>query len=123
MTSETVILRKLRAICGALEGVSEKTSFGAHPTFQVKKKTFAVYENQPAIHGTRIVSIKTTLPKQAALVKRGGFSPCLWGARHGWTYVDMDRTIDWSEIETLVRESHGLVSRPPKKPRKKSKPG
>ncbi len=87
MQTEKVILEKLRAICSALAESSEKVTFGRHPTFRVRNRTFAVYENQPAVHGSRIISIKTTLEHQSALVARGGFKRCMFGGRHGWTYI------------------------------------
>ena len=36
-------LDKVRAICAALDASIETTSFG-HPTWKVRKKTFAVFE-------------------------------------------------------------------------------
>jgi predicted DNA-binding protein (MmcQ/YjbR family) len=110
MISEARILKQLRTICAALPNTTETTSFGQHATFKAKKRTFAVYENQPAVHGTRIISVKTTRDKQAKLAAREGFSLCKFGARHGWIYIHVDGEIDWTEVRALVADSHALVT-------------
>jgi predicted DNA-binding protein (MmcQ/YjbR family) len=106
------VLTRLRKICLALPEAYETTSFG-HPTFRAGrtgKKTFAVFENY---RGEDSICVKATLEDQALLV----LDPCFFVApyigKHGWTSMRTaikGVTIDWSEVEDLVRESYRLVA-------------
>jgi len=48
MNNEQKILQRLRKICRTLPEATETTTFG-HPTFQVRKKTFAVLEEYKGV--------------------------------------------------------------------------
>jgi predicted DNA-binding protein (MmcQ/YjbR family) len=126
------VLTRLRKICLALPEAYETTSFG-HPTFRAGrsgKKTFAVFENY---RGEDTICVKATLEDQALLVLDPQFFVAPYIGKHGWTSMRTSMkgvSIDWSEVEDLVRESYRRVapkamlakldeSRPrPKRPRK-----
>jgi predicted DNA-binding protein (MmcQ/YjbR family) len=126
------VLTRLRRTCLALPEAYETTSFG-HPTFRAGrtgKKTFAVFENY---RGEDTICVKATPEDQALLILDPRFFVAPYIGKHGWTSMRTaikGVSIDWSEVEDLVRESYRRVATksmlakleesrpPPKKPRK-----
>jgi predicted DNA-binding protein (MmcQ/YjbR family) len=106
------VLTRLRRTCLALPEAYETTSFG-HPTFRAGrtgKKTFAVFENY---RGEDSICVKATLEDQALLVLDPRFFVAPYIGKHGWTSMRTaikGVSIDWSEVEDLVRESYRLVA-------------
>lgn len=103
------VLTRLRKTCLALPEAYETTSFG-HPTFRcgpAGKKTFAVFENY---RGEDTICVKATLEDQALLVLDPRFFVAPYIGKHGWTSMRTAGTIDWREVEDLVRESYRLVA-------------
>lgn len=103
------VLTRLRKICLALPESYETTSFG-HPTFRAGstgKKTFAVFENY---RGEDTICVKATLEDQALLVLDPRFFVAPYVGKHGWTSMRTAGSIDWSEVEDLLRESYRLVA-------------
>jgi len=106
------VLTLLRKSCLTLPEAYETTSFG-HPTFRVGrsgKKTFAVFENY---RGEDTICVKATLEDQALLVLDPRFFVAPYVGKHGWTSMRTAMkgvSIDWSEVEDLVRESYRLVA-------------
>lgn len=103
------VLTRLRKICLALPEAYETTSFG-HPTFRAGrsgKKTFAVFENY---RGEDTICVKATLEDQALLVLDPHFFVAPYVGKHGWTSMRTGGSIDWSEVEDLVRESYRRVA-------------
>jgi predicted DNA-binding protein (MmcQ/YjbR family) len=109
MVSEVAALKRLRSICRHLPEVIETTTFG-HPTFQAgKKKTFVVLDDHECEDALCIV-FKLPLGDQAKLLKNRRFFPSKFGAKHGWTSMKVDATIDWNQVEALVTESYRLFA-------------
>ncbi len=106
------VLTRLRKISLALPEAFETTSFG-HPTFRAgrsAKKTFAVFENY---RGEDTICVKATLEDQALLVLDPHFFVAPYIGKHGWTSMRTavkGVSIDWTEVEDLVRESYRLVA-------------
>jgi hypothetical protein len=101
-------LDKLAKICMALPG-SAKEEMHGQVAFRVGKKTFAYYLNDH--HGDGIVSIccKVLTGDNERLIDanpRKFYLPAYIGPR-GWVALRMDRaTVDWSEVQELVRGSY-----------------
>jgi len=109
MVAVEPVLKRLRTICKRLPEVIETTTFG-HPTFQAgKKKTFVVLDDHER-DGELCIVFKASLADQKKLLKSPGFFPCKFGARHGWTSLVVDRSIDWKEVESLVVASYRLFA-------------
>ena len=108
-------LEKLAKFCMALPGVSKEAMHG-HVAFKVGKKTFAYYLNDH--HGDGIVSVccRVLAGDNERLIDgnpRKFYMPAYIGPR-GWVALRMDRaTVDWSEVQELLRGSYEQVA--PKK--------
>jgi len=108
-------LEKLTKICMALPGASKEAMHG-HVAFKVGKKTFAYYLNDH--HGDGIVSVccKVLSGDNDRLIDgnpRKFYMPAYIGPR-GWVALRMDRaTVDWSEVQELLRGSYEQMA--PKK--------
>ena len=124
------VLTRLRKTCLALPETYETTTFG-HPTFRAGsgKKTFAVFENY---RGEDTICVKATHEDQALLVLDPRFFVAPYVGKHGWTSMRTAGSVDWGEVEELVRESYRLVAtssllakleekRPSPKPSRKKK--
>jgi predicted DNA-binding protein (MmcQ/YjbR family) len=107
-------LARLRAICRALPGTSEKVSHG-EPTFWVGGKMFASLDNHH--HGAPHVAVWLAMPlgAQEALVyadPKRYFVPPYVGKR-GWVGMRLDGRPSWKKVEQVVRESHASISPSP----------
>jgi hypothetical protein len=108
-------LEKLTKICMALPGASKEAMHG-HVAFKVGKKTFAYYLNDH--HGDGIVSVccKVLSGDNDRLIDgnpRKFYMPAYIGPR-GWVALRVDRaTVDWSEVQELLRGSYEQMA--PKK--------
>ena len=103
---------RLAKICLALPSTMRE-AMHAHAAFKVGKKTFAYYMNDH--HGDGIVSVccKVLPGDNARLIEsnpRKIYMPAYIGPR-GWVALRLDRaTVDWSEVEGLVRGSYELMA-------------
>ena len=101
-------LQKLAKICVAFPGAAKEEMHG-HMAFKVGKKTFAYYLNDH--HGDGIVSVccKVLAGDNERLIEanpRKFYMPAYIGAR-GWVALRLDRaSVDWSEVQELVRGSY-----------------
>ena len=101
-------LNKLANICMGMPGASKEQMHG-HVVFRVGKKTFAYYLNDH--HGDGIVSVccKVLAGDNERLIEaspRKFYMPAYIGSR-GWVALRLDRaTVDWSEVQELVRGSY-----------------
>lgn len=108
-------LERLTRICMALPGAAKEKMHG-HVAFRVGKKTFAYYLNDH--HGDGIVSVccKVLAGDNERLIEaspRKFYMPAYIGSR-GWVALRLDRTtVDWSEVQELVRGSYEQMA--PKK--------
>jgi predicted DNA-binding protein (MmcQ/YjbR family) len=102
---------RLRKICLALPGATEKEAWG-DPTFRVRNKIFAMEKR-----GDGRVSIWCKAPpgSQATLVGADPetfFVPPYVGSK-GWIGMRLDSGPDWDEVAAVVRRSYLLTA--PKK--------
>ena len=103
-------LARLREICLALPGTSEKVSHG-EPTFWVGPRMFATFDNHH--HGAPHVGVWLAMPlgAQEALVYQDPkrfFVPPYVGVR-GWVGVRLDNRPSWKKVEKVVREAHNFI--------------
>ena len=56
------------------------------------------------------ISLKSDLPNQALLVRRGPYYRTPYIGQHGWISVDRPLEQDWAEIQTLIRDGWLLVA-------------
>ena len=106
-------LRRVRRICSAMPGASEKLSHG-EPTFFVAKKVFAMFDNNHHNDGHIAVWIPAPPGLQAMLINSSPdtyFRPPYVGIR-GWVGIELDRIGD-EDLASHIREAWGLVA--PKK--------
>jgi len=112
-------LARLRDICLALPGTSEKVSHG-EPTFWVSGRMFATFDNHH--HGAAHVSVWLAMPLgiQALLVREDPerfFVPPYVGVR-GWVGVRLDGRPSWQKVEQVVREAHAFIENKNPRPRR-----
>jgi predicted DNA-binding protein (MmcQ/YjbR family) len=108
-------LARLRALCLALPGATEKEAWG-DPTWRVRDKIFAMQKGNYE-GGRPSVWFKVADGGQAILVESDGesfFVPPYVGHK-GWVGAYLDRKLDWKLLAALITESHGLIG--PKKKR------
>jgi predicted DNA-binding protein (MmcQ/YjbR family) len=105
--SDIGIANKLRKICLALEDVVEAETFG-HPTFRVGGKTFCVLDEHK---GESAIAVKVGLPVQGVFLKDPRFYKTPYTGQHGWVSLKTKTTLNWREIEELVRGSYKLMAR------------
>jgi predicted DNA-binding protein (MmcQ/YjbR family) len=107
---DVAALARLREICLALPGTSEKVSHG-EPTFWASGRMFATFDNHH--HGAAHVGVWLAMPlgAQEALVyqdPRRFFVPPYVGGR-GWVGVRLDGRPSWKVVEKVVREAHAFI--------------
>jgi len=112
-------LARLREICLALPGTSEKVSHG-EPTFWAGPRMFATFDNHH--HGATHVGVWLAMPlgAQEALVyqdPRRFFVPPYVGGR-GWVGVRLDGRPSWKVVEKVVRESYEFIATKNPRPRR-----
>ena len=103
-------LRRVRRICLALPGTSEKLSHG-EPTFFVGKKVFAMFANNHHNDGHIAVWIAAALGTQEMLISTSPktfFKPPYVGVR-GWVGIELEAIGD-EELASHIREAWELVA-------------
>jgi predicted DNA-binding protein (MmcQ/YjbR family) len=105
-------IERLRRICLALPGASEKSSHG-EPTFWAGKKMFASFAHADNHHGRGRYAVwcKATPMTQDLLVSQWPdryFVPPYVGAS-GWFGIYLDDKPDWDEVTVRLTESHRLA--------------
>ncbi len=100
-------LAKIRALCLALSDVAESVSYG-HPTWKVRRKTFAVFEQYK---GDWCLAILAEPARQQQLIDSDTrFYPTPYIGGQGWVSFKLEGRIPWARLETLLREAHLLAS-------------
>lgn len=97
-------LERIREICRAFPGTSEKQSHG-HPTFFVGKKSFAVF----GLYAPS-VAFKAEPAHGLDLAGDSRFFPTPYMARNGWWSLRLEGETDWSEVRQLLLESYRQVA-------------
>jgi len=113
-TKATTAFAKLKAICFALPEATE-VNFGGHensPTFRVRDKIFAMYQNDH--HGDGKIAVWCKAPPGAQEVIVGSdpdrfFKPPYVGPK-GWIGVRLDRPVDWDQLADLIEESYRMTA-------------
>jgi predicted DNA-binding protein (MmcQ/YjbR family) len=100
-------LKKVRTICGTFEAAVETTSFG-HPTWKVKKKTFAVVEKYK---GDWSLALLAEPEQQRALIATDDrFYATPYLGQKGWVSFKLQGRIPWPRLRALLREAWFLAS-------------
>jgi predicted DNA-binding protein (MmcQ/YjbR family) len=100
-------LEKVRGICEALEGAVETRSFG-HPTWKVKKRTFAVVEKYK---GDWSLALMAEPDQQRALIAADDrFYATPYLGQKGWVSFKLQGRIPWARLGALLREAHLLAN-------------
>ena len=106
--TEEAVVDRLRKICGTLPDTAETVTFG-HPTFKVKGKTFAVVETYK---GELSICVNAGKTLQGAFLQDSRFYLTPYTGKHGWISLKVHAApLNWTEIKSLVKESHRLVTR------------
>ena len=106
-------LRRVRRICAALPGTTERLSHG-EPTFFVDKKVFAMFANNHHNDGHIAVLIAAASGLQPLLIKENPktyFKPPYVGVR-GWVGIELEHISD-DELGAHIHEAWQMIA--PKK--------
>jgi hypothetical protein len=102
---------RVRAICTALPGVTEKLSHGA-PAFFAGKQFVMLWPSGHHDHGFPHLWCAAPAGAQEWLVASEPgrfFRPPYVGSR-GWLGVRLDGAVDWSELEALCEDAYRAVA-------------
>jgi hypothetical protein len=104
-------INRVRRVCLAFPGAIEKPSHGA-PTFFTPKRVFCMFVDNHHEDGHVAVWIPAAKGVQAEMVAEepaAYFRPPYVGA-YGWVGVELARVTD-DQLEALIREAYGLVTK------------
>ena len=110
------VFERLRRICLALPDTTEAIAWG-HPVFKVRTKSYCALE---ILKDRPSVALGATTAEVKRLMKKKDF----FGSPYGrMVYVSrwLDGTINWRELEALVKKSYRLAiskASPKSRPRK-----
>jgi hypothetical protein len=101
---------RVRAICLALPGVTERLSHGS-PAFYVKKQFLMLWPEGHHDHGFPHLWCAAPEGAQEALVAGSArfFVPPYVGSR-GWLGVRLDGRVDWAELEAICEDAYRSVA-------------
>ena len=102
---------RVRALCTAWPGVTEKTSHGS-PAFFVKKQFVMLWADGHHEHGFPHLWCAAPEGAQEALVAAAParfFRPPYVGHR-GWIGVRLDGRVDWDEIAAVCEDAYRTVA-------------
>ena len=100
-------LEKIRALCLELSDIAETVSYG-HPTWKVRGKTFAVFEQYK---GDWCLALLAEPARQKLLIDSDTrFYPTPYIGERGWVSFKLEGRIPWARLGTLLREAHLLAS-------------
>lgn len=108
---QRAIVGRVRSICLALPGTSERASHG-EAAFFVNKRSFLNTDSYH--HGAAHFSawVAAPLGAQDVLVRSDPahfFVPPYVGHR-GWVGVTLDNDPDWDEVERIIIDAHSLIA-------------
>jgi predicted DNA-binding protein (MmcQ/YjbR family) len=113
MISEKTILENLRKICLSQPDAEQTVSFG-HPTFRVRRKTFAVLEEYKGELG---ICVNVGKLLQGIFLNDPRFFRTPYVGKYGWVTLRVHAgRLNWNETRGLVKGSYLLAA--PKPPRK-----
>ena len=105
------ILDQLRGICLGLPEATEKIAWG-EPTFRVRDKMFAMFDNNHHASGRVAVVCKAAAGAQEILVDADPerfFVPPYVGPR-GWIGIRLDNGPEWGMVASLMEEAYRLIA-------------
>ncbi|MFI5361066.1 MAG: MmcQ/YjbR family DNA-binding protein [Elusimicrobiota bacterium] len=102
-------LQRLRALCLALPGVVETSSWD-HANWRMGKTLFASFE---VYKGKKIFSFFAGNERQDEFLEYERFSVPRLTDQYGWVCLKLDKDADWGEIKELVAFSRELAARGP----------
>jgi predicted DNA-binding protein (MmcQ/YjbR family) len=94
-------------LCRKLPGVTEDVKWGHDLVFSVGGKMFAVFE----LPDFESLGLKVEPGLFSALTQHPGVIPAPYMAHHSWIKVRPPAVLPLPELETLLRDSYGLVAR------------
>jgi len=106
---EAAAIKRLRAICLALPGVTESEAHG-RPCFAVRGKTIVMFMDNHHGDGRLAIWCKAPPGAQAMLVESDParyFVPPYLGPR-GWVGARLDGNVDWRAVTACVEEAHQM---------------
>lgn len=106
-------VERLRAICLALPGATEKLAWG-EPTWRVRGRLFAQLDDHHHGADNLAVWLPAPLGEQETMIFTDParfFRPPYVGHR-GWIGVRLDRRPDWKAVANLVEQAYRLVAPP-----------
>jgi predicted DNA-binding protein (MmcQ/YjbR family) len=105
-------IEPLREICLALPGAVEKLAWG-EPTFRVRDKMFAMYDNNHHDAGRIAVWVKAPPLAQGILVESDPerfFVPPYVGVK-GWVGVRLDlKKVDWKQVAAILEDGYKMCA-------------
>ena len=108
-------IERVREVCLALAGPTERLSHGA-PTFFAGKRSFVMFVDNHHRDGRLALWCAAAPGVQAAAVDADPeryFVPPYVGHR-GWIGVRLDRGLDWDEVAGVIEDAHEAVTGAPK---------
>lgn len=102
---------RVREICLALPEATEKTAWG-EPTFRVRDKIFAQYEDNHHDSGIVGLWLKAADGLQEFLVEQDPerfYRPKYVGHK-GWIGVRMEGNVPWEHVAELIRDSYRMTA-------------
>jgi len=108
-------IERVREVCLALAGATERLSHGA-PTFFAGKRSFVMFVDNHHRDGRLALWCAAAPGVQAAAVDADPeryFVPPYVGHR-GWIGVRLDRGLDWDEVAGVIEDAHEAVAGAPK---------
>jgi hypothetical protein len=112
------LLARVRALCLALPGATERASHGSPSWFIGAKQGFASFSDNHHADGRIALVCAAPEGAQAMLVDANPdcyFVPPYVG-RLGWIGVRLDRDLSWPEIAAIVESAHAARSARRRKP-------
>src|SRR5262245_27274976 len=93
------LLMRLRKICSQFPDATETVSFG-HPTFQVRGKTFAAFEQYKGELG---LALRVEQEMQQIFLKDPRFYMTPYVGKHGWVTLSMEReALESKDVRALI---------------------
>ncbi len=109
--AELAVLKRLRAVCADLPGITESRDGFGHSVLKVGTKSIAILGEDD---GEPSLAIKTDLQTQAALIKRSSFFKTPYVGQHGWVSTRGNvKNLDWESILDVLLDTYRSVA--PKK--------
>jgi hypothetical protein len=99
------IIFQVREISNPFPEVEEQIDKFGHTSFRIKDKPFVIIgESEKGIASLAIKTLKTT--QFFLLNQQDRFFKTPYVGQHGWTSLHISQSLDWKEIEGLIKEAN-----------------